>query len=335
MLTRCLLLLLLGGFLLGADDEVLLFTYFRGNGEKGMNLATSEDGLAFTPLNEDRPVLEPPPWQGQNLVRDTSIRYHEGWFHAVWTTGWRGRVFGYAKSRDLRTWTDHRQVMPFPTDTPAEDQPENVWAPELHWDPSSKSFVILFASTTRRERLDEDASNNDGRIGSKYDNRVYVTRTTDFITSTPARVFYACDFASIDAVMAFDADHDRWAMVIKCSRNEDLSRMPGRNLWLSFLGRDLETPVFGPLIGPIAGNHAPMFSNVQPRKSMAEGPSLLRYRDRWLLVWDEPAGDGLQLATSPDLQQWTHQRQATLPSHGLHGSLFLAPRQAVAWLKTP
>lgn len=339
MPLRFLLLLVPVLALFGADDEVLLFTNFRGHGAKGgetgMYLAVSDDGLTFQPLNEDRPVLEPPPWEGNRLVRNTSVRYRDGWFHAVWSTGWRGRSFAYARSRDLKTWSDFRQVKPFPDEVPADDQPENVWAPELHWDHQKQVFVILFSSTTRRERTDDDASNNDGKIGSQYDNRVYVTRTTDFVTFTPARVFYPCDFSSIDAVLAFDADRERWAMVIKCSRNEDLPRMPGRNLWLSFLGPDLDQPVFSPLIGPIAGNHAPMFSNPEPRRSMAEAPSLIRFRDRWILVWDEPAGDGLQLATSPDLQQWTHQRSARLPAKGLHGTLFLAPPQAVAWLKAP
>ncbi len=76
-----------------------------------------------------------------------------------------------------------------------------------------------------------------------------------------------------------------------------------------------------------------MFSDPAPRKSMAEGPALLWYRDRWLLLWDEPAGGGFQLATSPDLETWTHQRTARLPRPGLHGTLFLAPRAAVGWLQ--
>ena len=67
---------------------------------------------------------------------------------------------------------------------------------------------------------------------------------------------------------------------------------------------------------------------------MAEGQSLLRYKDRWLLVWDEPAGDGFQLATSPDLKSWTHHKNAKFAFQGktFHGTLFLAPRSAVSWL---
>jgi hypothetical protein len=133
-------------------------------------------------------------------------------------------------------------------------------------------------------------------------------------------------------VMCRDEANQRWVMVIKCSRDENLKTMPGRNLWLTFTGFDLDKLNFSPLEGPIAGNHSPMFSNRDPHKSMAEGPSLLRYKERWLLVWDEPAGDGLQLATSPDLKTWTHIKSATFPHLAQHGTLFLAPRKVVAWL---
>jgi len=53
---------------------------------------------------------------------------------------------------------------------------------------------------------------------------------------------------------------------------------------------------------------------------------------RWLLVWNEPAGDGLQLATTRDLATWTHNPNATFPRAADHGSLFLAPRGRVGWL---
>ena len=185
------------------DDDVLLFTYFRDNGQHGVNLASSTDGMNFIPLNDDKPVFTPPTWKGQNLTRDASVLYHDGVFH----------------------------------------------------------------------------------------------------------------------------------MVIKCSRNVNLKTMPGRNLWLTFTaGLDTDKPEFGPLIGPIAGNHSKMFSNPEPQKSMAEGQTLRRYKNQWLLGWDEPAGDGVQLATSPDLKEWTHQRAAKFPRKALHGTLFLAPKSAVAWL---
>jgi len=317
-----------------SPDEVLLFTYFRDNGQNGVHLAMTTNGVDLVPLNDDKPIFKPPAWPGQNLTRDASILYRDGLFRMVWTSNWKGRVFGYAESRDLVRWSDPKQVRPFPESLPAADQPDNIWAPEIHWDPLKQDYFILFASTTPRERNDDDNSNNNGKCGSQYDNRMYITRTKDFRTFTDAKLFFDRGFASIDAVMCRDGANQRWVMVIKCSRDWNLKTMPGRNLWLTFTGLDMDHVDFTPLEGPIAGNHSPMFGNPEPRKSMAEGPSLLRYRDRWLLVWDEPAGDGVQLATSPDLKTWTHIKAATFPPHALHGTLLLAPRSAVGCLGT-
>ncbi len=164
---------------------------------------------------------------------------------------------------------------------------------------------------------------------------MYITRTKDFSTYSNAKLFFDRGFASIDAVMRRDEANQRSVMVIKCSRDWRLKTMPGRNLWLTFTGLDMDDLDFSQLEGPIAGNHSPMFSNANPGKSMAEGPSLLYYKDRWLLVWDEPAGNGFQLAISPDLKTWTHVKEATFPPRGFHGTLFFAPQNAVGWLVNP
>lgn len=310
-------------------DSVLLFTYFRHDGVDGVHLALSNNCVDFVALNDDKAVFTPPQWPGQNLTRDASILYHGGKFRMVWTSGWKGRIFGYVESDDLVRWSEPRQVKPFPESLPAEDQPDNIWAPEIHFDPLQQDYFILFSCTIPRERNDEDDSNNNGKRGSQYDNRVYITRTKDFQTWSAASVFFDRGFASIDAVMRRDEANQRWVMVIKCSRDENLKIMPGRNLWLTFTGLDMDKPDFSPLEGPIAGNHSPMFSNPAPRKAMAEGPSLLWLDDHWLLTWDEPAGGGVQLATSTDLKKWTHVKQAKFPHPAQHGTLFLAPRKVV------
>lgn len=150
------------------SEEVLLLSYFRDQ-RKGAYLAMSTDGVNFTPLNNDRPIFNPPQWAGQNILRDPSIIYHNGLFRMVWTTHWAGRIFGYAESPDLVHWSEPRQVRPFPETLPPEDQPDNVWAPEIHWDPLKKDYFILFAATTPRERNDDDESGNNGRRGDRYD----------------------------------------------------------------------------------------------------------------------------------------------------------------------
>lgn len=330
------LLLLLGAslpiFAQDRTEDVLLFAYFRDNGQAGVFLAQSTDGITFEPLNENRPIFTPPNWPGQNLTRDPSIIYHDGVFRLVWTSHWNGRVFGYSESRDLIAWREPRTVRPFPDSLPALDQPSNIWAPEIHWDPFQRDFFILFSSTTPRERNDGDNSDNKGNNTSPYDNRIYLTRTADGQRFSDAVLFFDQGFSCIDAVMQFEPQSARWVMVVKCSRDPDVQPMPGRNLRLTFTGPDLNRPDFTPVSEPIAGTHSRMFSHPDPIKSMAEGQSLIRFRHQWWLYWDEPAGHGMQLATSPDLVTWTHQKGLVFPAGAKHGTAFIAPRTAVGWL---
>lgn len=312
--------------------EVLLFAFFRDNGKDGVHLCTSDDGVTFTPLNDDRPIFAPPGWAGQNLTRDPSILYRDGLFRMVWTSEWRGRVFGYAESRDLVHWSEPRQVRPFPESLPTADQPDNIWAPKLHWDPLRRDYFVLFSATTPRERTNGNGSDNKGNNTSRYDNRIFLTRTADGRTFSDARLFFDQGFSCIDAVMQPDPASERWVMVVKCSRDWNLKVRPGRSLWLTWTGADLDHPEFTPVKGPIAGNHSPMFTNPDPPRSMAEGPSLLRRGELWWLYWDEPAGAGIQLATSPDLEHWTHIKAAKLPPRAQHGTAFCAPRATVGWL---
>ena len=313
-------------------DEILLFTYFRDNGQDGIFLAASTDGITFKALNGDRPIFTPPQWPGQNLTRDASILYHEGVFRMVWTSHWTGRVFGYAESRDLVSWSEPQRVRPFPESLPSADQPSNIWAPELHWDPFKRDFFVLFSSTTPRERNDGDGSDNKGDNTSPYDNRIYITRTADGRRFSDATLFFDQGFSCIDAVMRVDPTGERWVMVVKCSRDPDVKPNPGRNLRLAFANRDLDHPDFTPVSEPIAGTHSPMFSHPDAIKSMAEGPSLIRHHGLWWLYWDEPAGHGMQLATSPDLVHWTHRREFTFPAGAKHGTALMAPRAAIGLL---
>lgn len=105
-------MLSVGSVALGEDEE-FLFSYFKGNGEAGVFLAASEDGLVFKDLNEGWPVFTPPQWQGQDLTRDPSIVYRDGLFRMVWTSSWVGSCFGAATSPDLKQWSEPVRVEPF------------------------------------------------------------------------------------------------------------------------------------------------------------------------------------------------------------------------------
>jgi sucrose-6-phosphate hydrolase SacC (GH32 family) len=88
-----------------------LFTYFTGNGEDGLHLAHSTDGMTWTALNEGKSLLTPTAG-GDKLMRDPSIvRGPDGRFHMVWTVSWGEKGIGYTSSADLIHW-DEQQYIP-------------------------------------------------------------------------------------------------------------------------------------------------------------------------------------------------------------------------------
>jgi len=92
-LTFAIVLALLANFSISVlaqnlSKTVLLFSFFRGNGEDGLFLAFSKDGLKWEELKpRDKSFLKPE--VGGKLMRDPCIcTGPDGRFHLVWTTGW-------------------------------------------------------------------------------------------------------------------------------------------------------------------------------------------------------------------------------------------------------
>jgi len=80
-----------------------LFSYFVNNGEDGLHLLSSADGLRWSPVNGGRSLLYP--HVGSRLMRDPSIaRGPDGTFHLVRTTGSWDNGIGIAHSKDLIEW---------------------------------------------------------------------------------------------------------------------------------------------------------------------------------------------------------------------------------------
>jgi len=98
--------------------DPLLFTSFRSNGETGVFFALSEDGLKWTPVNNNQAVVKPE--QPGELMRDPFLaRGPGGVWHMIWTWGWTRKEadghlqFGYSSSRELVNWTPHRAIRVF------------------------------------------------------------------------------------------------------------------------------------------------------------------------------------------------------------------------------
>ncbi len=296
-------------------DDVVLMSYFRDNGGAGTFLCVSEDGLKFRPLNNGKPILPPGKWAGQGRTRDPSILYHDGMFRAVWTTNWTGRVFGYAESPDLVKWSDPVLVSPFPEATEPQDLPRSVWAPEIHWDPLQKNYLILWSSNTPRT------------CGF----RTFSTRTTDGKTFSPAKLFFDPGVAVIDAQMLIETPPaggtavPHWLMVVKDERK---IQDGGKNLHLTTAPLDFASP-WAPLTPPVFGPG----STVRPEEQ-AEGGCLVKTGSAYRLYCDAFANGHYSLAQSTDLKTWTDLTpELDLPKGVRHGTVFTAPRAAVGWLK--
>jgi len=304
-------------------EHVFLLPYFLGNGETGIYLTASDDGLNFEWLNDGKPILKAPEWPNESLTRDPSILFHDGVFHMVWTTSWWSRSIGHASSKDLVAWSKPQKIDIWRN----RKDIRNTWAPELHWDPEQNVFLILWSTTTDAELLDNDGTGNPHHL----DHRSYASTTSDFKEFSVPKLFYSPEdpeWSVIDPYIAHDdrgtstkAD-DRWVMVIK---NEMYAKDGGKNLRLGF-SRNMQGPYKSKLGPPIVGAG----TNIVNR--MGEGPSLIRHNGEWRLYWDAPGSKfSYCLATSPDFKTWTNQsHRMKLPvAHMRHGTVLKVPESAI------
>lgn len=307
------------------NQHVFVLPYFLGNGETGVYLTYSLDGLNFHWMNDGDAVLAAPNWPDENLTRDPSIAYHDGVFHMVWTTSWSSRSIGYASSPNLIDWSEPKKIDIWGD----RNDVLNTWAPEVHWDPEEQEFLILWSTTIEAELHDDDGTGNP----HKLDHRTYASRTNAFQSFTTPELFYSTkdpELSVIDPYIAHDdrstqaPDDDRWVMVIK---NEMYPRDGGKNLRLVF-GKRMQGPYETTLGPPIVGAGTDIVDR------MGEGPSLLKVDDLWWLYWDAPGSQySYCLATSPDLKQWTNRSdELSLPAERMrHGTVLRVPMSAVSY----
>jgi hypothetical protein len=293
-----------------ADDapttRQYLFSYFRGNGETGLHLAHSTDGLTWTPLNNDEPLLAPAVGEAK-LMRDPSIlRGPDGTFHMVWTAGWEERGIGYASSSDLINWSAQRYI-PVMAHEPSA---RNAWAPELFYDEESGEFLILWATTIPGRFAETDGQDRGSNDPVGWNHRMYYVTTRDFENFSEARRIYDHGFNVIDAVLVRDGH--RYAMILKDETNRPFA--PQKNLRVAFAGR--ARGPYGPPSPPITGDY------------WAEGPTALRIGGRWHVYFDKYIERRYGVVTSADLVDWTDESdRLVMPSGARHGTAFEVPEE--------
>ncbi|HOK95312.1 MAG TPA: glycoside hydrolase family 43 protein [Anaerohalosphaeraceae bacterium] len=296
---------------LGAEEPnqletVWLFSYFKGNGEDGLHLAYSTDGMVWRPLKNDESFLRPQ--VAGKLMRDPSIcRGPDGLFHMVWTTGWWDKGIGLAHSKDLMQWS-RQEFLGVMEQEPAA---KNCWAPEIFFDESTQTYLIFWATTVPGRFPQTDNPRDDNN------HRIYYITTKDFKTYTDTALFYDPGFNVIDAFIANAGQ--RYVMFFK---NETKHPKTEKNIRMAFADR--ASGPYGPPSEPITG------------KYWAEGPAAVKIGSRWIVYFDKYTERRYGAVVSEDLVNWQDiSGQVEFPGGARHGTVFPVSRDvAEKLLKT-
>jgi hypothetical protein len=295
-MKKLLLSLMLSLFLVSfssAKDNVYLFTYFKGNGEDGLHLAYSRDGLTFTSLNNDKSFLTPVVGVSK-LMRDPClIQTDDGTFHLVWTAGWTERGIGYASSRDLINWSEQKYLMVMEKEPTAR----NCWAPEIFYDKKNKQFLIFWATTIPGRFPDSEKAGDTG-----YNHRIYYVTTKDLSTITETKLFYDKGFNVIDATIINAGKN--YVMFVK-----DETRNPAQ--------KNIRVTTSQSLYGPYSEPSEPITG-----KYWAEGPTSVKIKDTWYVYFDKYTEKKMGAVRSKDLVNWEDvSEKVTFPDGVRHGTI--------------
>jgi len=289
----------------GPKDKYYLFSYFKGNGEDGLHLAYSTDGLKFVSLGNDSSFLRPTVGISK-LMRDPCIiRTPDGVFHMVWTAGWTERGIGYASSNDLLNWSDQKYIMVI------EKEPEarNTWAPEIFYDRKLKQFIIFWSTTIPGRFPDTEKTGDTG-----YNHRIYFTTTSDFVSFSETRLFYDHGFNVIDATIIQKGRE--YIMFVK----DETRNPPAKNIRVS-RSNSLYGPWSAPTM-PITGNY------------WAEGPTAIKNGKNWIVYFDKYTEKKYGAVTSADLVNWEDiSDQVSFPQGMRHGSILEVDKNVIDQLR--
>lgn len=305
MNTRCISLSVLlfaclgfSSFAAGSSesDSAYLFTSFRGNGD-GLHLAYSFDGRDWTDLNQ----VFLKPTVGSKLMRDPDILLGpDGLYHMVWTSGWGDKGIGYATSKNLQDWSEQRFI-PLMKDVPGT---ETCWAPELFYDESNKSYIIMWSSSVRP-------------IGSDHGElRAYYSVTRDFKTFSKPKILFDPGFNNLDTTMVKAGD--KYVIVFKEADDQP------KGIW-------------GPIYVAVADKPLGPFK-VLPDKAIenqrVEGPAVVTIDGKTLLYVDFYADGHYGLYETTDGTEWKDVTgTASVVEGQRHGSVFKVPQTLLADLR--
>ena len=287
------------------EKQIWLFSYFNDNGEDGLHLAYSTDMYTWKALNNDKSLLAPQ-ISNDKLMRDPCIiKGGDGKFHMVWTVSWNEKGIGYASSSDLVSWSE-QQYLPV-----MEHEPTtlNAWAPEITYDAKKKEYMIYWASTIPDRFPMLGVNPKD-----KYNHRMYYVTTKNFKTFSKTQLLYDKKFSVIDATILKDGK--QFVMFLKNENDTPAEK----NLRIAFSKK--LTGEYSEPTAPITG------------KYWAEGPTVLRTKDRWIVFFDKYMEGKYGAIESTDLKNWKDiSDKISVPKGIRHGTVFSVTEKEFESLK--
>jgi len=276
-----------------------LFSYFKGNGEDGLHLAVSNDGLKWEALKNYSSFLIPKVGKDK-LMRDPSILFGpDKKYHLTWTVSWWERGIGYAESYDLIHWSEQKYIPVMEHEKDAL----NCWAPELFYDDVEKRYLIIWA-TTIPGKFSETDGQDKTPFGARLNHRLYYVTTKDFETFSESKLFYDQGFNVIDATIVKDGYS--YLMFLKDETN--LPFTPQKNIRLANSPKAIGP--YGKPTEPITG------------KYWAEGPTVIKIGNKWYLYFDKYMENKYGLIVSEDLINWKDLSvELVLPKGIRHGTV--------------
>ncbi|EHQ29199.1 glycoside hydrolase family 43 protein [Mucilaginibacter paludis] len=290
----------------GQQKDIYLFCYFKNNGQDGLHLAYSNDGLKWQALKGDSSFLKPMVSKDKIMRDPCIIRGADGLFHMVWTDSWTDRGIGYASSKDLIHWSEQVQLPVMEHEPTAQ----NCWAPEITYDDATKTYMIYWATTIPNRFPQPDTSAE----GKKNNHRIYYQTTKDFKTYSDTKLLYDEGFSVIDATIVKDGK--QFMMFLK-----DETKSPvQKNLHIAY-SKKLTGPYSKPT-AKITGDY------------WAEGPTSFKIGDKWLVYFDRYREHRYGAISSTDLSHWTDiSNRIDLPKGIRHGSILKITPQELTVLQ--
>ena len=278
------------------QDQVYLFSYFTDNGQDGLHLAYSHDGLKWEALKDGKSWVTPTVGNDK-LMRDPYIlQGKDGLFHMVWTSSWKERQIGYSSSKDLINWSEQKAIPVMAHEPTAK----NCWAPEMVYDPQNKNYIIFWATTIPGRHSDVASSESEKGLN----HRMYSTTTSDFQNFSPTKIFFNPDFSVIDATIL--PKGKAFYMFLK---NEN-PNPPEKNIRIS-KSKHASGPYPIVVSAPITG------------KYWAEGPTALAVNEYVYVYFDKYTEHKYGAVRSKNMKDWEDvSDKVSFPDGVRHGTAF-------------